>query len=151
MSRFVSALAFLAAFAGLTQAAPAAKPGATPTTVSAASAKKSGAPPGAARTASADAALEKDIRARFEKSKISVNRFTVRVQGGVATIDGKTGVVQHKGTATRLARIAGAVKVVNRIEISEEAKQKSAANLEAGRRRAQVKRSEASTRSEARR
>ena len=41
-----------------------------------------------------DAQLEAVIRAKFAKSKINAEKFTVRVQGGVATIDGKTDVVQ---------------------------------------------------------
>jgi len=64
------------------------------------------------------------------------------VQGGVATFTGKTDVLQHKGTATRLAKNAGAVKVVNHIEVSDAAKEKAASNLDGGRRRAQVKRSD---------
>jgi hypothetical protein len=51
-------------------------------------------------------------------------------------------VVQHKGTATRMAKTAGAVAVVNHIQISDAAKQKAAANLAKGRRRAQVTRGE---------
>lgn len=90
-----------------------------------------------------DAELEQAIRARFAKSKISVNKFTVRVQGGIATIEGKTNVIQHKATATRLARLAGARAVRNTIEVSEEARERAAKNLDEGRRRAQVKRSEA--------
>jgi hypothetical protein len=95
-----------------------------------------------------DPDLEKAIRARFARSKIGVNHFTVRVQGGAATIEGKTDVIQHKATATRLARAAGAVTVVNKIQISEAARQSAAANLAKGRRRAQVKRGE--TRSQTR-
>lgn len=95
--------------------------------------------PTAARS---DAAIEKDIRARFAKSKIGVEKFQVHVQGGVATIEGKTNVVQHKGVATRLARSGGAAAVVNHIEISEAAREKAAQNLETGRRRAQVKHGE---------
>lgn len=91
-----------------------------------------------------DSELEQEIRARFARSKISVNKFTVRVQGGTATIDGKTNVIQHKATATRLARLAGARTVRNQIEVSEQAKEAAAKNLSEGRRRAQVKRSEAS-------
>lgn len=102
------------------------------------------------RTNLTDAELEKAIRERFARSKIAVNRFTVRVQGGVATIEGRTDVVQHKGVATRLARAAGARRVVNRIEISEQARQKASTNLAQGRRRAQIKRSETSPRSEPR-
>jgi hypothetical protein len=110
-----------------------------------------GQPPAAAKrpaTASAsklqprltDAQLEATIRAKFAKSKIHEDKFTVRVQGGVAHIDGKTDVIQHKGVATRMARTAGAVLVDNRIQISQEAKDKAAGNLAQGRRRVQVKR-----------
>jgi hypothetical protein len=89
-----------------------------------------------------DAQLEADIRARFAKSKIHTNAFQVHVQGGVATIEGKTEVLQHKGTATRLAKNAGAVSVNNKIEVSAAAKKKAADSLELGRRRALVKRGE---------
>jgi hypothetical protein len=93
-----------------------------------------------------DAQIEKAIRARFAASKISTHHFQVHVQGGVATIEGQTDVLQHKGTATRLAKSAGAVKVVNHIAVSQEAKDKAAKNLASGRRRAQVKRSETAVR-----
>jgi len=66
----------------------------------------------------------------------------VRVQGGVAYWDGTTNVVQHKGAATRMAKSAGAKKVVNNIKVGDDARQKAAGNLEQGRRRAQVKRSD---------
>lgn len=89
-----------------------------------------------------DADLEKAIRARFALSKISTDKFTAHVQGGVAKLEGYTEIVQHKGTATRLAKSAGALAVVNNIQISQAAKDKAQANLESGRRRAQVKRSE---------
>lgn len=87
-----------------------------------------------------DAQLETAIRAKFAKSKINEDKFTVRVQGGVAIIDGKTGVLQHKGVATRMSKTAGALAVNNRVQVSDEAKRKAAGNLEQGRRRAQVKR-----------
>src|ERR1017187_1811756 len=107
--------------------------------------------PGPAKTAAApkksDKEIEAAIRAKFAKSKISADKFTVHVQGGVATIEGKTEVVQHKGVATRLAKTGGALAVNNRIQASEAAKKKAADNLEQGRRRAQVKRGE--TRSDA--
>ncbi len=92
--------------------------------------------------AARDAQIEKDIRARFAKSKIARNNFQVRVQGGVATLEGQTDVIQHKGTATRLAKSGGARAVVNRIKVSQAARDKAARNLTEGRRRAQVKRSE---------
>ena len=48
--------------------------------------------------------MEAVIRAKFAKSKIDADKFQVHVQGGVATIEGKTDVIQHKGTATRMAK-----------------------------------------------
>jgi osmotically-inducible protein OsmY len=143
-SRLISALAFLAALAGLSQTQPAAKPASTT--------RKAATPAAEARnrattghTAQSDAELEKEIRARFAKSKIAADKFEVHVQGGRATLTGSTNVLQHKGTATRLARTAGATDVVNKIEPSEEARQKASANLAKGRRRAQIKRSDART------
>ncbi len=97
---------------------------------------------GGGQPAPNDRELEAAIRARFAQSKIGVNHFGVRVQGGVATIEGHTDVIQHKGTATRLAKAAGAREVVNRVELSEAAKERAASNLAKGRRRVQVKRSE---------
>ena len=97
-------------------------------------------PPGA--SASQDAQLESDIRARLAKSVIGKDGFTVHVQGGVAYWDGTTNVVQHKGAATRMAKSAGAKKVVNKIQVGDAAKEKAAGNLEQGRQRVQVKRSE---------
>lgn len=114
-------------------------------------------PPAAARPrASADgkprlsdAQIEAAIKAKLAKSpKLGPEKFQVRVQGGVATFEGRTDVVQHKGTATRMAKSAGAIAVNNHIQISEAAKEKAAANLEKGRRRAQIKRGD--TRSDTR-
>jgi len=96
----------------------------------------------ATRNAPTDSEIERAIRARFAASKIAANNFQVHVQGGVATLEGHTDVLQHKGTATRLARSAGAVQVANRIEISQAARARASANLAKGRRRAQVKRGE---------
>ena len=97
----------------------------------------------AGKPALTDVELEKAIRDRFAKSKCALDKFTVRVQGGVATLEGKTDVVQRKGTATRMARTAGAHKVINKIQVSEAARDKASATLATGRRRAQIKRSDA--------
>ena len=97
---------------------------------------------GAARSVP-DAEIERDLRARLAKSKLAKNNFTVKASGGVVTLEGKTNVIQHKGSATRMAKSAGAREVRNKIQISDEAKKKAADNLATGRRRAQVKRSEA--------
>jgi hypothetical protein len=94
----------------------------------------------AAKATASDAQIEAVIKAKLAKSKIGADGFKVRVQGGVATWEGRTNVVQHKGAATRMAKTAGAVAVNNHIEISAEAKKKATDNLEQGRRRAQVKR-----------
>jgi hypothetical protein len=98
--------------------------------------------PGQGASALQDKETEAFIRAKLAKSKIGKDGFTVRVQGGVAYWDGSTNVVQHKGAATRMAKTAGAKKVVNNIKVSDAAKETASANLEQGRRRAQVKRGE---------
>jgi osmotically-inducible protein OsmY len=133
MHRFLWSLVLIA-MAGFGQTPPAA----TPATITA----KKAAPTPSQHSASDDVAVERAIRARLARSKISVDKFEVHVQGGIATITGKTSVMQHKGTATRLAKNAGAKQVVNKVEISDEAKEKAASNLSSGGRRAQVKRSE---------
>jgi hypothetical protein len=122
---------------GARSAVPAATP-ATPARTTPARAT-----PAASKPRLPDAQLEALIRAKLAKSKISADKFTVRVQGGVATIEGKTDVVQHKGTATRMAKTAGAVAVNNHVQVSDAAKQKAAGNLEEGRRRVQIKRGDA--------
>ena len=101
---------------------------------------KAPAPTGA--NSQQDKEIEAAIRAKLAKSKIGKDGFSVRVQGGIAYWSGSTNVVQHKGSATRMAKSAGAKAVVNHITVSDAAKQSAAANLEQGRRRAQVKRSE---------
>jgi hypothetical protein len=92
-----------------------------------------------------DPQVEAAIRAKYAKSKINADKFQVHVQGGVATIEGRTDVIQHKGVATRMAKTGGAVAVNNRIQISDAARSKAAGNLEEGRRRAQIKRGDART------
>jgi hypothetical protein len=99
--------------------------------------------PAASKPRLPDAQLEASIRAKLAKSKVSADKFTVHVQGGVATFEGKTNVVQHKGVATRMAKTAGAVAVNNHVQVSDAAKLKAAGNLEEGRRRAQIKRGDA--------
>jgi hypothetical protein len=70
--------------------------------------------------AQSDAAIEQNIRARFAKSKIAEDKFAVRVQGGVAIIEGNTRIMQRKGAATRLAKAGGARSVDNRIRIADD-------------------------------
>lgn len=89
-----------------------------------------------------DAEIEQTLKAKLAKSKMAPNGFTVKVSNGTATIEGKANVIQHKGAMTRMAKTAGATRVVNNIQISEEARAKAREKLASGRRRAQVKRGE---------
>ena len=125
MSPLIVAIFLLAAPLGAQSKAPPANPIA-----------------GQGTTAQQDKELEAVIRAKLAKSKIGKDGFSVRVQGGVAFWDGSTNVVQHKGAATRMAKTAGAKRVVNSIRVSDAGKEAASANLEQGRRRAQVKRGE---------
>ncbi len=80
-------------------------------------------------TAHSDAQIEALIRTKLAKSKIGKDGFHFHVQHGVVTWEGTTNVIQHKGSATRMARTAGATQVVNNIQISASAKAKATANL----------------------
>ncbi len=94
-------------------------------------------------SAATDTQIDQTLKMKLAKSKVGADHFKFRVQGGVVYWEGSTNVIQHKGVATRMARTAGAKAVVNNIQITEAAKAKARANLESGRRRAQVKRGEA--------
>jgi hypothetical protein len=76
-----------------------------------------------------DAQIEATIRTKLAKSKIGKDGFRFHVQRGVVTWEGSTNVVQHKGSATRMAKAAGASQVINNIQISASAKEKAASNL----------------------
>lgn len=101
--------------------------------------------PAQGASAQQDKDIEAAIRVKLAKSKIGKDGFKVRVQGGVATWEGSTEVIQHKGAATRMAKSAGARGVVNNIKIGDAAKQSAADNLDQGRRRVQIKRSDPRT------
>ncbi|MDQ2945124.1 MAG: BON domain-containing protein [Acidobacteriota bacterium] len=81
-----------------------------------------------------DSQIDATIRAKLAKSKIGKDGLKFHVQRGVVTWEGNTNVMQHKGSATRMARTAGATQVVNNIQISAAGKEKAASNLK----RAQV-------------
>jgi len=95
---------------------------------------------GNAQAALSDREIEEAIRVKLLGSAIADDHFEFHLQGGVATIEGHTDLVAHKGAATTLAKAAGAIGVVNRIEVSETARDRARSNLESGRRREQVKR-----------
>ena len=77
-----------------------------------------------------DAAIEQNFQKRISKSKLNAEHFSISVRQGMATLEGRTNVLQHKGVATRLARNAGATSVRNNIQVSPEAKMKAAGNLQ---------------------
>src|SRR6202050_3747858 len=68
-----------------------------------------------------DAEIEATIKAKLAKSKIGKDGFQVHVKDRVATWTGSTTVMQHKGGATRMAKTAGALQVVNNIKFSDSA------------------------------
>jgi osmotically-inducible protein OsmY len=86
-----------------------------------------------------DLEIEAAIKAKLAKSKIGKDGFQVHVKNGIATWQGTTQVMQHKGSATRMAKTAGAIQVVNNIKITDEAKQKAAGNLSGSPRKVEVK------------
>ncbi len=125
VKKHLCALVLAVAFAGHSQAASVAATGAVPT--------KPAAKPGPQRVLP-DAQIERNIRARLAKSKMAATEhFTVTVHDGVAVLEGKSNVIQHKGVATRLAKLGGAVAVQNHIQISDEAKAKALARLQKNR------------------
>lgn len=81
----------------------------------------------------ADAQIERAIRTKLAKSKLSADHFTFSVANGVATLEGSTSVMQHKGAMTRIAKTSGATSVHNNIRISDAAKAKATAALSRGR------------------
>ena len=76
-----------------------------------------------------DAQIDAAIRTKLAKSKIGRDGFKFHVQRGVVTWEGNTNVMQHKGSATRMARTAGAIQVINNIQVSGAAKTQAASNL----------------------
>jgi hypothetical protein len=86
-----------------------------------------------------DPEIEATIKAKLAKSKIGKDGFQIHVKNGIATWTGATSVMQHKGAATRMAKTAGAVQVVNNIKVTDEAKAKGSGNLTGQLRRVQVK------------
>lgn len=141
-----TALAILAAFAGMGMVCGQIRPAATPKPPPVAASghaptahRRKAAVTGAADGATpSDSVLEARIREKLSRSKLGADPVRVTVHGGVAVFEGETPVIQRKGTATRIARNAGAVRVDNRIRLTEEARRRAAANLAKGRRRAQV-------------
>jgi BON domain-containing protein len=86
-----------------------------------------------------DAEIEATIKAKLLKSKIGKDGLQVHIKDGVATWTGSTSVMQHKGAATRMAKTAGAIRVINNIKVSEQDAAKATSNLKATPRPVEVK------------
>ncbi len=83
----------------------------------------------ASAPAMTDAQIDATIRTKLAKSKIGKDGLRYSVHGGVVTWEGHTNVMQHKGSATRMAHAAGAKQVVNHIQISEAARGQAVAQM----------------------
>jgi osmotically-inducible protein OsmY len=71
-----------------------------------------------AQPARSDIQIEAQIKTKLAKSLIGKDGFTFRVKDGVVYWEGSTTVPQHKGSATRMAKSAGAKRVVNQIRVA---------------------------------
>jgi hypothetical protein len=72
----------------------------------------------AAEPARSDGQIEAQLRTKLAKSLIGRDGFTFRVKDGVVYWEGSTTIPQHKGSATRMAKSAGARRVVNQIRVA---------------------------------
>jgi osmotically-inducible protein OsmY len=79
-----------------------------------------------------DAEIEATIKAKLAKSKIGKDGFQIHVKDRVATWTGSTSVMQHKGAATRMAKTAGAIQVLNNIKVSDTVGQPRRIQVKAG-------------------
>jgi hypothetical protein len=55
------------------------------------------------------------LRRRLKRSKLSLDGVTFAVREGTVTWSGSVSVTQRKGAATRLAKSAGATRVINQL------------------------------------
>ena len=72
----------------------------------------------AAEPPASDLQIESRLRERLAKSVIGKDGFVPKVKDGVVYWSGATSVAQHKGAATRMAKSAGARRVVNNIRFT---------------------------------
>lgn len=70
-----------------------------------------------------DAAISARIKQRLARSKLKTDGLHYRVQDGVVEWSGSVQVPQRKGAATRMAKSAGAKRVVNRIAVKAKVNQ----------------------------
>lgn len=70
-----------------------------------------------------DNRLSSRLRQKLSRSKLKQDGVKFSVQDGVVTWTGQVKVPQRKGAATRMAKTAGASRVVNQITVDAVAKQ----------------------------
>jgi osmotically-inducible protein OsmY len=66
-----------------------------------------------------DASIERSLRARLGRSKLRQDGLTFQVRNGAVEWQGQVSVPQRKGAATRMAKAAGAIQVINKIRIAD--------------------------------
>jgi hypothetical protein len=65
-----------------------------------------------------DHGIAANLKARLARSKIRQNPIDYKVENRVVTWTGKVAIPQHKGAATRMAKAAGARRVLNQIVVT---------------------------------
>lgn len=68
--------------------------------------------------ATPDKTIERSLRARLARSKMAADRLSFTVNQGVVEWSGQVKISQRKGAATRMAKAAGATRVVNNISVN---------------------------------
>jgi len=68
-----------------------------------------------------DAAISAKLKQKLSRSKLNSDGLQYKVQNGVVEWSGSVQIPQRKGAATRMAKSAGAKRVVNRITVNAQA------------------------------
>jgi hypothetical protein len=69
--------------------------------------------------ASQDSSIEARLKARLSRSKLNSDGLKFQVKDGIVEWSGIVKIPQRKGAATRMAKSAGAKRVVNRIVVQK--------------------------------
>ena len=93
----------------------------------------------AAPATRSDAEIARKFREKLSKSKLKSEGIQIKVEKGTATITGRTDILQHKGTATRMAKSSGATQIHNEMVVGEAARKAAGERLAASRNKAFAK------------
>jgi osmotically-inducible protein OsmY len=74
---------------------------------------------GLLEAADPDGVIQRRLQLRMARSSLRHDTVSIRVAGGVATLEGFVENSQRKGLATRFARESGASEVVNLLRIND--------------------------------